>query len=151
MAPLLIKNKIYTTYPSCTYPIKTPFLKCLKSLNVFCKGLRKHIWWVLITKIYDCKFCKNFVIYESWSLSEFELDWDSTTAWIQIRIQQNTWIRFSKIPGSGFTKYGSKTVVTFYTCLLNRNSISHEPRGNVCGFERGQNSDTRHSSMNKCL
>jgi hypothetical protein len=82
-------------------------ISCLKSLNVLCRGLRRHIWRVLNKKLSNyipvpIFFFTNFVIIN------LGLDPD------QIRIQQQagSGSGFRKIHGSGFgfSEYGSETL-----------------------------------------
>jgi hypothetical protein len=67
-------------------------ISCLKSLNVLCRGLRRHSVYdvfkhnIFQLNLYFYKFCNN----KSWSGSGS--DPYSATGGIRIRIQKNTWI-----------------------------------------------------------
>ncbi len=81
---------------------------CLKSPNVLCMGFKKTYgsWQFLIKKIFQLKifFLSNFVIIN------LGLDPDPDLDWIRIQQKAGSRSRFSKIPGSGFSEYGSETL-----------------------------------------
>jgi hypothetical protein len=61
------------------------------SLNIFCQWFERHVFQVLIKK--------NFVIanFEHFRHINVDLDPDSATASMRIRIQENAWMRIRSI------------------------------------------------------
>jgi hypothetical protein len=88
---------------------KNEGISCLKSLNVLCRGLRRHIRRLSIKKMPNYNIFTSFVIINPGLL----LDPD----WIRSQQQAGSGSGFSKIPGFGFSEYET-LLLTIYPDLL---------------------------------